>query len=188
MFRAENSRPPPWAELAPGAGAPVHPSGPQAPLRYSLPENTCLPQASRAVSGATFLEPAGFCGSQTGPDTVRGDAERSCPRPARCAASSQGEAPAGVVSPTAAPARLHEALHQSHPALQLRQPGLLVQRAPSLGLGQALVGLGQRPVRLVVVLVLIDLHLQEAASGLAPGLAPRPAWAGRRVSTWAQAS
>ena len=78
----------------------------------------------------------------------------------------------GVASPTAAPARLHEALHQRHPALQLRQPGLLVQRAPGFGLGQALVGLGQRPVRLVVVLVLVNLHLQKAASGLAPGQRP----------------
>ena len=76
----------------------MHPSRPQAPLRYSLPENTCLPWASRIVSGATFLEPAGFCRSQTGPDTVR---------PARCVASSQGEAPCGCHEPhsrTCAPA------------------------------------------------------------------------------------
>lgn len=88
-----------------------------------------------------------------------------------------------------APAGLNEPLHQRHLALKLRQLGLLVQGALGLGLGQALVGLSERSVGLVIVLVFIDLHLSrqdyQDPGAKDPPESPQPA---SRGCTWAQAS
>lgn len=151
------------------------------------PTTTFLPQRSRLFLEQPPKSRPGFAGTRGAPTCI--EQRHTLPFLSSCPRSSLEECPLEVpCCPTAdAPAGLHEALHQCHFALQLRQPGLLVQWAPGLGLGQALVGLSQCPVGLVVVLVLVDLYLQEEASGPMGPPSTRGPWKWG-VGTWAQAS